>query len=122
MRSTKRIGGESAEDHRVRRADAGAGQHGDRQLGRHAHVDGDAVAFFYSQRFQNIGKLLHFAMQLLVGQSADFPRFALPDQRCFILAPGLHMAVKAVVGEIELAADEPFGPGSDSIPEPCPTS
>ncbi len=39
------VGRKSAEDDGVRRADAGAGQHGDGQLRRHAHVDGDAVAF-----------------------------------------------------------------------------
>src|SRR5258706_11493844 len=42
------VGGESAEDYGVRSADAGAGQHGDGQLGSHAHVDGDAVAFLYA--------------------------------------------------------------------------
>ncbi len=67
----KRVGGESAEDHRVRRADAGAGQHGDGQLRSHAHVDGDAIAFLYAQRLQHIGELLHFTMQLLIGQSAN---------------------------------------------------
>ena len=45
------VGGESAEDDGVRRADAGAGQHGDGQLRSHAHVDGDTVAFFYAKAF-----------------------------------------------------------------------
>ena len=50
MRSIERLGGEAAEDDGVRRADAGAGQHGDGQLGHHAHVDGDAVALFHAER------------------------------------------------------------------------
>ena len=37
---------EAAEDHRVDHAQAGAGQHGDRKLRDHGHVDGDAVAGF----------------------------------------------------------------------------
>src|ERR1700690_945043 len=49
-------------------------------------------------------------MQLLIGQSANFTGFAFPDQCCFVLAPGLHMAIEAVVGEIDLSAYEPFGP------------
>ena len=82
----QRIGRKSAENHGMRRADAGAGQHGDRQLGRHAHVDRDAVAFLDPKRLQHVGELLHFAMQLLVGQRADFAGLALPDQRGLVLA------------------------------------
>ena len=38
------LGAEAAEDDGVRRADAGAGEQGNRQLGDHRHVEGDAVA------------------------------------------------------------------------------
>ena len=107
----QRVGGKSAEDHRVRGADAGAGQHGDGQLGRHPHVDGNPVALSDAERFQDVGELLHFAMQLLVGEGADFAGLALPDQRGLVLAEGLHVAVETVVGKIELAADKPLGPG-----------
>lgn len=51
-------------------------------------------------------------MQLLVGERADFARLALPNDGGFIFAPSLHVAVEAVVGEIHLAADKPFGPGA----------
>jgi hypothetical protein len=51
----------------VWRSDASAGEHGDGQLGSHAHVNGDAVAFFYAERFENIGELLHFTKKLLIG-------------------------------------------------------
>src|SRR5207253_3928763 len=51
-------------------------------------------------------------MQLLVGQSANFAGLALPNQSGFVFAPGLHMAVEAVVGKIDSAADEPLGPGA----------
>ena len=108
----QRVRRESAEDDRVRRADAGAGQHGDGQLRRHAHVDRDAVALLDAERLQHVGELLHFAMQLLIGQDANFAGLALPDDRGFIFAPGRDVAVEAVVGEIDLAADEPFCPGT----------
>jgi len=41
------VGGKSPEDYGVRRADAGAGEHGNGQFGRHAHVDGDAVVLLH---------------------------------------------------------------------------
>ena len=87
MRSTRALEENPPKTTVCGRADAGAGQHGDGQLGRHAHVDGDAVAFFHAERFQDVGELLHFAMKLLVGEHADFAGFALPDDGGFILAP-----------------------------------
>src|SRR5215467_1754453 len=50
-------------------------------------------------------------MQLLICERAHFTRFALPDQRGFVFAGGLDMAVEAVVGKIQLSAEEPFRPG-----------
>src|SRR5580704_1320544 len=49
-------------------------------------------------------------MELLIGEGADFAGFALPDDGGFVLAGGLNVAVEAVVGEIDLSADEPFRP------------
>src|SRR3984957_19108989 len=106
----QRVGGESSEHDGVGRADPGAGQHGDRQLGRHAHVDGDAIAFFHPKFLQHVREFLHFAVQLLIGEHANFAGFALPDERRFVLAPGRDVTVEAVVGKIDLAADEPFRP------------
>ena len=105
------VGGESAEDHGMRRADSGAGQHGNGQLRRHAHVDGDAVSLFHPKSLQHVGELLHLAMQLLIGEGADFAGFALPNDGSFIFASSLHVAIEAVVGKIKLAADKPLGPG-----------
>jgi len=50
-------------------------------------------------------------MELLVGEGADFAGLAFPDDGGFIFSRGEDVAVEAVVGEIDLAADEPFGPG-----------
>src|SRR6516225_188560 len=104
------MGGKTAEDNRVHRANAGARQHGDGQLGRHAHVDGDPVASPNTQRFKDVGELLHLAVQLLVGQGANFSWFAFPDQGGFVFPPSFHMPVHAVGGKIELCSHEPFGP------------
>ena len=73
------VGGESAEDDGVDGADARACQQGDGQFRRHAHVDGDAVAFADAERLERVGELLHFDVQFGVGQAANFARLAFPD-------------------------------------------
>ena len=67
-------------------ADAGAGQHGDGQLRRHAHVNGDAVAFLDAERLEDVGELLNFAMELLIGKGADFAGLTFPDDGGFVFA------------------------------------
>ena len=57
---------EAAVDHRVDRADLGAGQHGDGQFGDAAHVDGHAVAFLYAHAAQDVGEHAHFAAEGVV--------------------------------------------------------
>ena len=44
-------GAESAEDHGVHGADAGAGEHGDGQLGNHGHIDRDAIAGLHAEEY-----------------------------------------------------------------------
>ena len=73
------VGGESAEDDGVDGADARAGEQGDGQLGRHAHVDGDAVALADAEGLEGVGEALHLGVQLGVGEAADLARLALPD-------------------------------------------
>src|SRR5215831_10268660 len=111
MRSTSALE-ENPPKMTVGSADPGASQHGDGQLGRHTHVNGDTIPFPDTERLEDVGELLHFMMQLLVGKGANLAGFALPDERRLILAPGLDVAVEAVVGQIDLPADEPFGPGT----------
>ena len=60
----QRVGREAAEHDRVRRADAGARQHRDRQLGDHAQVDVDAVALADAERLQRVGDALHLVEQV----------------------------------------------------------
>ena len=114
------VGGESAEDDGVGSADASAGQHGDGEFGRHAHVDGDAVALPDAQRLQDIGELLNFFPKLLVGVGADFAGLTFPDEGGFVLAPGFDMAVEAVIGEVDFAAGKPFGPGAIPLQHTVP--
>ncbi len=63
------LGREAAEDDRVRRADARAGEHGDGQLRDHGHVDGDPVAGLDAQLEEGVGGLLDLAVEVGVGEA-----------------------------------------------------
>ncbi len=108
----QRVGGEAAEDHRVRGADPGAGQHRDDRLGDHRQVDRDPVAGADAERDQRVGGLADLVLELGVGQRAGVVGgLADPVQRHLVAAPGLDVPVDAVVRRVELAADEPLGEG-----------
>ena len=52
--------GETAEDHGMNHAQPRAGQHRDRQLGNHRHVNGDAIAFLQAGKIaQHGGNFIH---------------------------------------------------------------
>ena len=78
---------EPAEDDRVHRADAGAGEHGNGGLRHHRQVDEDAVARLDAVALEDIGEAADLVMKLFVGEGALFARLAgggglaLPDQR-----------------------------------------
>ncbi len=78
------VGGESAEDDGVDGADARAGEQGDGELGRHAHVDGDAIAFLDAEGLEGVGEFLDFGVELGVGEAANFAGLALPDEGGFV--------------------------------------
>ena len=108
MRPDERLRGEPAEDHRVGRADPGAGQHRDRQLGDHRHVDRDAVALADAQLEQRVGRLGALAHQVRVRQRAGVAGLADPVVGHLVAEAALDVAVDAVVGDVELAAREPL--------------
>ena len=78
---------EPAEDDRVDRADAGAGEHGDGRLGHHRQVDEHAVAFAHAVALEHVGKAADLVVKLFVGEGALLARLAgcgrlaFPDQR-----------------------------------------
>ena len=106
--AAQRLGREAAEDHRVRRADPGAGQHRDRQLGDHRHVDRDAIAGLDAELEQRIGGLAHLALEVGVGDRPGVAGLADPVIGDLVAEAALDVAVDAVVGDVELAADEPL--------------
>ncbi len=104
--------GEPGEDHGVQHAEACAGQHRHDGLGQHRHVDRHPIAGHQAELGQRVGRLGHLREQLGVG---DLPAvvlgLALPADRHPVAVARLDVPVDAVVGDVELAADEPLGDG-----------
>ncbi len=104
----ERIRREAAEHHRMDGADAGAGEHRDRRLQDHRHVDGDAVALLDAARLQHVGEAADLGVQLLIGELlVGLGVVAFPQERGLVAALG-EMAVDAIVAGVERAVLEPF--------------
>jgi hypothetical protein len=71
--SGKLARGETAEHDRVNRADARAGEHADRRLQDHRHVEDDASAFADTEIAQHGGKHLRLGHQTVIGDGALHP-------------------------------------------------
>ncbi len=112
-----RTGAEAAEDHGVGRTDPGAGQHRDRDLGHHAHVDGDDVTLAHAERLQRIPELRRLSLEIAVGEPEDLRAIpadglAFPDDRGVVAMSLVDVAVHAVVAEVERPIGEPPGVGA----------
>ena len=102
-----------------------AGEHRDRQLGDHRHVDGDPVALAHAERAEGVGEAADLVQQLGVGDRAGVARLALPVVGDLVAQAGGDVAVEAVDADVQLPADEPLrvgqlpgvevGPGLDPV-------
>ena len=104
----QRLRREAAEHDRVRRPDPGAGEHRDRQLGDHRHVDRDPVAGLDAELLERVGRLADLALEVAEGQRPGVARLADPVVGDLVAQAALDVAVDAVVGDVELAAGEPL--------------
>ena len=104
-----RLGAEAAEHDVVDRADARARQHRHDDLGDHRQVYPDDVAGADAPGLERVGEALHLRVQVGVGDVALLALLAVPVERDAVAPAGLDVAVEAVVGDVELAADEPLG-------------
>ena len=117
---------EAAEDHRVNRADPGAGQHADHRLGHHRHVDDHAIAGGHSLCGERAGDPRHLVAQLGEGEPAHGVRHrAVVDQRELPAAAAVDVAIEAVVAGVEPASSEPAVEGrirvvAHRVPAPVP--
>ena len=100
--------GETAEHHRVHRADPRAGEDREHRLRRVRHVDDDAIALAYAEGHHHRSGPLHFGVQLAIGVALFLVDLGgNPHQRLLVAAFG-QVAVHCVVAEVGFAADEPF--------------
>ena len=106
--AAQRLGREPGEHHGVRGAEPRARQHRDHGLGDHRQVDRDAVAGLHAELRQRMGRLGDLDLQLGVGDVEPVAGLALEPDRDLVAVAGLHVAVDAVVGDVEPAADEPL--------------
>ena len=102
------LGGETAKDDRVHRADAGAGKHRDDRFGDHRQINEHAIAGLHTVLFEHIGKAADIAMELRVGDDAFVAGFAFPNDGGFVGARAFRMTVDAIFTYIQFATDEPL--------------
>src|SRR3569833_292958 len=81
----ERFGRATAEHHRMNRADARAGLHGDDGFGNHRHIDHHAVAFDDAERSQRVSEPADIFMQFGVTDAANVA-FS-PSKRMAALSP-----------------------------------
>ena len=102
------LGGEAAEDHAVDGADAGAGQHGHRQLRDHRQIDDDPIALLDALLLEDVRELGDFFPQLPIGdRTGRLRRVTLEVVGHLVGVWPIEMTIQAVVGHIQLAALEP---------------
>ena len=101
------VGREPAEHHRVRGADAGAGEHRDGGLGDHRQVDRHPVAGLDAEVGEGVRGPADLVLELGVGDRAGVAGLALEVDRDPVAQAVLDVPVDAVVGDVELAAHEP---------------
>ena len=58
--------------------------------------------------FEHVCEFADFGVQLLIRVRARVAGFAFPDERGFVAAPGGEVTIETVVGNVYLAAAEPF--------------
>ena len=105
----KCVGGEAAKDHAMRCAKTRTGEHGDRNLGDHRHVDCHSIALLHAKHLQGIRRLLHLAVEIVVSDRASVAWLAHPVERDALAAASGNMAVDAVLGNVQRAVGKPGG-------------
>jgi len=65
---TKRFGGESGKDDRVKCPKSNYGEKRDNGLRNHGHVNSDGIALLYTQFFEDVGDFAYFPEQFTIGE------------------------------------------------------
>ena len=87
-----------------------AGEHGDRRLGHHRHVDHHPVAAAHAPRREGAGELRHAVAEPGIGEALlRAGDGAVVDQRRPVAVPRRDMPVERVVAGVQHPAREPAG-------------
>jgi hypothetical protein len=92
----------------VRGADPRAREHRDEHLRDHREIDPDDVALADPVVLERVREPLHAGMEIGVGQLALLAFLPPPEECDPVAVARLDMTVEAVVGRVQLAADEPL--------------
>jgi hypothetical protein len=93
----------------VRRAEPGAGEHRDRELWDHPHVDPDRGPLLDAQLLEGVGEADDLGLEIGEGDRPPLVLgLALPVVGDLVAVPGLDVPVDAVVRDVQLAADVPL--------------
>ena len=111
----QRLGGETAKHEGVNRADTRAGESEDNGFGDDGQVDDHAVTLAHAQGQQTVGGLRDAALQFGVGDGFAVAGFTLEVEGDLVAAARLHVAVHAVVGDVQLTALEPLNFGNREL-------
>ena len=93
----------------MRRADAGAGEHGHRGLGDHRQVDGHPVAALHAPGPERRGEPLNVIEEVGVRDRSGVARFALEVIGDAVTQPVGNVTIKAVRADVQLSVFEPLG-------------
>ncbi len=111
------LGREAAEDDVVRRTDARTGEHRDDDLRDHRQVDPDDVALLDAEVGERVGEALDVGQDVGIGERALRAILAEPVEGHPVATSSFHVAVKTVVRDVQLAADEPLVEGRVGVVE-----
>jgi len=93
----------------MRRAEPRAGEHRDRELGDHPHVDPDRGALLHAQLLQRVREADDVALEVGEGDRPPLVLgLALPVVRDLVALAGRDVPVDAVEADVELAAAVPL--------------
>ena len=111
----QRLGGETTEDEGVNRANTRAGEGENNGFGDDGQVDDHTVTLAHAQGQQTVRCLRDAALQLGVGDGLTVAGLTFKVEGYLVAAARLHVAVYAVVGDVELAALEPLNFGDAEL-------
>ena len=105
--------GETAEHHRMHRADPRAGQHRKHRFRHQRHIEDDAVALGDAEIGHHGGERLHLLEHLGIGEFRDrVGERRIVDQRHLVGASVRDMAIERVVAGVDDSAGEPAAIGA----------